>query len=72
MTGFIALGALFAIVGAAMLATALRGQVGVSPKSTALLIAGMMATAFGIVIAGFAIAYQGAAPLDLNSAEPGR
>jgi len=32
-----------------------------------MLIGGMMATAFGIVIAGFAIAYQRAAPLDLNA-----
>jgi hypothetical protein len=28
----------------------------------------MMATAFGLVIAGFAIAYETAAPLDLNAA----
>ena len=67
MTGFVILGVAAAIVGLAMLATALRGGVGTDPKSTALLIAGMMATAFGIVIAGFAIAYQGAAPLDLNA-----
>jgi hypothetical protein len=29
----------------------------------------MMMTAFGLVIAGFAIAYQRAAPLDLNAGE---
>jgi hypothetical protein len=32
-----------------------------------MLIGGMMLTAFGIVIAGFAIAYNAAAPLDLNT-----
>jgi hypothetical protein len=31
-----------------------------------------MLTAFGLVLAGFAIAYQTAAPLDLNSAEGAR
>ena len=72
MTGFIVLGAIAAIVGLGMLVAALRGRVGESPRSTALLIGGMMVTAFGIVIAGFAIAYQRAAPLDLNGAEPAR
>jgi hypothetical protein len=33
-----------------------------------MLIGGMMMTAFGLVIGGFAIAYQRAAPLDLNAA----
>jgi hypothetical protein len=32
-----------------------------------MLIGGMMAAAFGIVLAGFAIAYNAAAPLDLNA-----
>jgi hypothetical protein len=32
-----------------------------------MLIGGMMMTAFGLVLAGFAIAYQRAAPLDLNA-----
>ena len=68
MTSFVILGGVAAIAGLAMLTAALRGRIGTSPTSTALLIAGMMATAFGIVIAGFAIAYQQAAPLDLNAA----
>ena len=38
----------------------------------ALLLLAFAITAFGLVIAGFAIAYQRAAPLDLNSAEPAR
>ena len=33
-----------------------------------MLIGGMMMTAFGLVLAGFAIAYQNTAPLDLNTA----
>jgi hypothetical protein len=35
-----------------------------------MLIGGMMLTAFGLVIAGFAMAYQRAAPLALNAAVP--
>jgi hypothetical protein len=31
-----------------------------------------MLTAFGVIIAGFAIAYQRTAPLDLNAAAPAR
>jgi hypothetical protein len=72
VTGFIILGAVAAIAGLALLVTAIRGGVGVQPKSTAMLIGGMMMTAFGIVIAGFAIAYQLSAPLDLNSASGAR
>lgn len=72
MTGFILLGAAAAMIGLVLLVTAIRGGVGVQPKSTAMLIGGMMMTAFGIVIAGFAIAYNAAAPLDLNSAGAGR
>ena len=67
MTGFVILGALAAIVGLALLVTALRHQGEQRPRYAAMLIGGMMMTAFGIVIAGFAIAYQRAAPLDLNS-----
>ena len=70
MTSFVVLGAVATFAGLTMLVMALRGGVGHNPKSTALLIAGMMATAFGIVIAGFAIVYQQSAPLALNSAAP--
>ena len=71
MTGFIAVGALFLLAGLATLAVALRGD-RTRPRSVAMLIAGMMATAFGILLAGFAIAYRAAPPLDLNAAEPAR
>jgi hypothetical protein len=67
MTLSVILGAIAVLVGLTMLVTALRGGVGEQPKSSAMLIGGMMLTAFGLVIAGFAIAYQAAAPLDLNS-----
>ena len=60
MTGaniaFVAIGALAFLAGLAMMAVALRGKPGQSPKSTALLIAGMMATAFGMLMSGFAFA----------------
>jgi drug/metabolite transporter (DMT)-like permease len=60
-------GAAIAIAGLALLVTAIRHQGERQPKYAAMLIGGMMMTAFGIVITGFAIAYQRAAPLDLNS-----
>ena len=67
MTGFIALGAVAGLAGLALLVTAIRHQGERQPKYAAMLIGGMMMTAFGIIIAGFAIAYQRAAPLDLNA-----
>ena len=66
MTGFVVIGALAALIGLALLVTAIRHQKEQRPRYAAMLIGGMMMTAFGIVIAGFAIAYQRAAPLDLN------
>ena len=67
MTAFTIIGAIAAIVGLALLITAIRHQSEQRPRYAAMLIGGMMMTAFGLVIAGFAIAYQRAAPLDLNS-----
>ena len=54
---FVILGGLSALLGLLTLVAALRGRVGESRKSTAQLIAGMMLLAFGLVLAGFAIAY---------------
>lgn len=68
MTGFIILGVIAALVGGTLLAIAIRHQKEQRPRYAAMLIGGMMLTAFGLVIAGFAIAYQRTAPLDLNSA----
>ena len=68
MAAFVIIGAIAAIAGLALLVTAIRHQGEQQPRYAAMLIGGMMMTAFGIVIAGFAIAYQRAAPLDLNAA----
>ena len=71
MTLFVILGAIALVVGLGVLVSALRRGRD-EPKHVAMLIGGMMLTAFGLILAGFAIAYQTAAPLDLNSAEGGR
>ena len=63
---FVAIGAASLLVGLTVMVAALRhGRE--SPKGVAMLIAGMMATAFGLLMAGFAIAYATADPLDLNA-----
>ena len=67
MTAFVILGAIAVVVGLVLLVTAIRHQGEQKPRYAAMLIGGMMMTAFGLVIAGFAIAYQRAAPLDLNT-----
>ena len=67
MTGFTIIGVIAAIAGLGLLVTAIRHQSEQRPRYAAMLIGGMMMTAFGIVIAGFAIAYQRTAPLDLNT-----
>jgi drug/metabolite transporter (DMT)-like permease len=67
MTAFIVIGVLAVVAGLAILVTAIRHQDEQRPRYAAMLIGGMMLTAFGLVIAGFAIAYQRAAPLDLNA-----
>lgn len=50
---FLIVGALATLIGALMLTAALRDRHGDQRKHTALLIAGMMALAFGLVLAGF-------------------
>ena len=67
MNGFVPLGAVAVIAGLTLLVTGMRKHKAQHPKHVAMLIGGMMLTAFGLVIAGFAIAYQNAAPLDLNT-----
>jgi drug/metabolite transporter (DMT)-like permease len=64
---FIPLGIVALVVGVGLLVTGIRHQSERQPRYAAMLIGGMMLTAFGLVIAGFAIAYQNAAPLDLNA-----
>jgi len=54
---FVAIGSVSLVIGLGVLFLAIRGGPGTSPQATAMLIAGMMATAFGLLMAGFAIAY---------------
>ncbi len=61
--GFLIVGAIFALAGIAALAIALRGD-RQHPRTVALLIGGMMATVFGLLLGGFAIASSAARPLD--------
>ena len=64
----VAIGAVAFIAGLVMLVRAIRsGGVGEQPKATAMLIGGMMITAFGLLMAGFAIGYATSEPLDLNA-----
>ena len=68
---FIVVGALAVLIGGGMLVSALRGRPGESRKSTAQLIAGMMTLAFGLILAGFAIAYATTEPYDFNTSNSG-
>lgn len=70
MTGFILLGVAAAFIGLGLLVMGIRGHKQQQPKHVAMLIGGMMLTAFGLVLAGFAIAYKTATPLALNAAVP--
>ena len=57
-SSFVAIGAVSLLLGLAVLVTAHpRRAGGTDPKATAMLIGGMMVTAFGLLMAGFAIAY---------------
>ena len=67
MSVFVPLGIVILLAGLALLVTGIRKHREQHPKHVAMLIGGMMMTAFGLIIAGFAIAYQRAAPLDLNA-----
>ena len=66
---YVAIGALAVIAGLVMLVRAIRGRPGENPKATAMLIAGMMITAFGLLMAGFAIGFALSKPLEFNNAE---
>ena len=61
------MGAVALLVGTGMITVAIRGGVHDRPRNSILLIAGMMAAAFGLVLGGFAIAYSATEPLDLNT-----
>jgi hypothetical protein len=64
---FLIVAALAELAGLAMLAVALRGGIRARPRNAILLIAGMMASAFGLILGGFTLAYESAAPLDLGN-----
>ena len=74
MTGanilFVAIGAVALIGGLTLLFASLRHHRANHPTGVAMLIGGMMVTAFGLMLAGFAIAYTMAAPL--GAMEPAR
>ena len=72
MNVFIPLGIVILLGGLAILVTGIRRHKEQHPKHVAMLIGGMMMTAFGLIIAGFAIAYEHAGPLDLNAAQGSR
>jgi hypothetical protein len=55
---FLIVGPIAMLIGVAMMIVAIRGTPGTNPKSTILLIAGMMATAFGMLLTAFAIGSQ--------------
>jgi hypothetical protein len=58
LTLFAILGPIALLTGIAMMIVAMRSGVGTSPKATAMLIAGMMATAFGLLLSAFAFTAQ--------------
>ena len=72
MNVFIPLGIVILLGGVAILVTGIRRHKEQHPKHVAMLIGGMMMTAFGLIIAGFAIAYERAAPLELNAVQGSR
>lgn len=63
MTVTIVLGIVAALVGATLVVTGIRRGPDADPRNMAMLIGGMMLTAFGIIIAGFAIVYTSTGPL---------
>ena len=70
MSAFVIIGVIATFVGMILVVTAIRHHAERLPKHTAMLIGGMMLTAFGLVLAGFAIAWQSTTPLALNAAVP--
>ncbi|HZU51956.1 MAG TPA: hypothetical protein VE968_08805 [Sphingomicrobium sp.] len=67
MTAFVIIGVIAALCGASFVFAAIRRGPDAAPGNMVMLIGGMMLTAFGIVIAGFAIVYSNTAPLNLNA-----
>lgn len=68
---FLIVASIAELVGVAMILVAIRGGIAARPRNAILLIAGMMASAFGLILGGFTLAYDSAAPLDLASGGQG-
>ena len=66
--GVVIFGALAAVIGVGILVAAIRGGgAEESPKRTGMLIGGMMLTAFGLLMAGFSIAYSVTEPANAEA-----
>ena len=66
------LGVIATLVGLGILVGAIRNRGdGEDPRNNAMLIAGMMITAFGMLIAGFAVGYATSDPLEADAAVGG-
>ena len=61
---FVILGAIAALAGLGLLVAGIRSHSADNPGATVRLIGGMMLAAFGILLAGFAIGYGAAEPLE--------
>lgn len=67
--GFVIVGANAALIGLAILVAAIRGAGGAEDaRRTAMLIGGMMLTAFGLLMAGFAVGYHVTEPASAGAA----
>ncbi len=64
---FLTVGAVSVVAGLAVMIAALTRHDREQPRGVAMLIGGMMATAFGLLLAGFAIGYAMSASPNLNS-----
>ena len=64
---FLVLGLVSLVAGLAVMIVALTRHDRAHPQGVAMLIGGMMATAFGLLMGGFAIGYALSAPAALNS-----
>ena len=66
----IVLGIIAVVAGIGMLVSAIRNRGdGDDPKTNAMLIAGVMLTAFGLLIAGFTIAYAAGEPASAEATQ---
>ena len=67
----VVLGIVAMLVGIAILIVAIRNRGdGEDPRASVMLIAGMMLTAFGLLIAAFSIGYATSGPLDATAGAP--